>query len=225
MVRRRHPRSGELDRLIRHSPSAGIFRSPDLAVRATAKSMGPPGSGRQREVLPQRGHGLRPPSRRRLAWGSTMAIVAPSGGLLKHPVCRGHTTGSGGPCPLGAAMDSSGFARCCRSPQPGRRGSCWRLRRPRRPAPGAGLRRRHENRQRAATLRPRAIVSPAFQLGTALASVGGSAGTPSVVSSLNRNPAIRSSYPPGAERRNERIADALLVASPAREPPDERTEH
>jgi hypothetical protein len=38
-------------------------------------------------------------------------------------------------------------------------------------------------------------------LGTAALSVGGSAGVPSTVSSLNRDPAIRSSYPPGAGRR------------------------
>jgi hypothetical protein len=51
--------------------------------------------------------------------------------------------------------------------------------------------------------RPSGISSPTRQFGTALLSVGGSAGTPSVVSSLNRNPAIRSSYPPGAGRRVE----------------------
>jgi hypothetical protein len=38
------------------------------------------------------------------------------------------------------------------------------------------------------------------QFGTMLPSVDGLAGTPSVVSSLNRNPAIRSSSPPGAGR-------------------------
>jgi hypothetical protein len=37
-------------------------------------------------------------------------------------------------------------------------------------------------------LAPSGIVSPAFQLGTVLASVGGSAGTPSDVSSLKRKP-------------------------------------
>jgi hypothetical protein len=51
-------------------------------------------------------------------------------------------------------------------------------------------------------------VSPAFQLGTALDNVGGSAGRPSGVSSLNRNPAIQSSLPlsVGAERQGERTA-------------------
>ena len=46
-------------------------------------------------------------SRRRLAWGSTMGIMAPSSGPLKRLVCRGKAGGSGGPCPLGAEMDSS----------------------------------------------------------------------------------------------------------------------
>jgi hypothetical protein len=41
---------------------------------------------------------------------------------------------------------------------------------------------------------PSGITSPGDQLGTALLSVGGSAGLPSVVSSLNRNPAIRLSF-------------------------------
>jgi hypothetical protein len=47
--------------------------------------------------------------------------------------------------------------------------------------------------------RPRANVNrvPGFQSGTALLSVGGSAGSPSTVSNLNMNPAIRSSLPLG----------------------------
>jgi hypothetical protein len=40
-------------------------------------------------------------------------------------------------------------------------------------------------------LPPRGIMSPGRQLGTAVESVAGSAGRPSVVSSLNRCPAIR----------------------------------
>jgi hypothetical protein len=52
------------------------------------------------EVLPQRGHGLRPPSRRRLAWGSTMAIMAPSGGPLKTAGLQGESRRVWGPCPL-----------------------------------------------------------------------------------------------------------------------------
>jgi hypothetical protein len=39
-------------------------------------------------------------------------------------------------------------------------------------------------------LYPKGIVSPARQFGTALCSVGGSAGEPSAVSSLKKNPAI-----------------------------------
>src|SRR5512133_2294706 len=44
--------------------------------------------------------------------------------------------------------------------------------------------------------------SPSLQLGTAASSVDGLAGSPSAVSSLNRNPAIRSSSPPGAGQPN-----------------------
>ena len=55
------------------------------------------------------GHRLRPPSRRRLAWGSTTAIMAPFGGPLKRLVCREKPKGFEGPCPLGAAKDSSAF--------------------------------------------------------------------------------------------------------------------
>jgi hypothetical protein len=42
--------------------------------------------------------------------------------------------------------------------------------------------------------------------GTALERVGGSIGAPSGVSSLNRNPAIRSSSPPRADGANEHIS-------------------
>jgi hypothetical protein len=37
-------------------------------------------------------------------------IMAPIVVPKKPPVCRGKAAGSGGPCPLGAAMDSSAFA-------------------------------------------------------------------------------------------------------------------
>jgi hypothetical protein len=42
--------------------------------------------------------------------GSTTAVMAPSGGPLKTACLQGKKfTGSGGPCPLGAAMDSSAY--------------------------------------------------------------------------------------------------------------------
>jgi hypothetical protein len=41
--------------------------------------------------------------------GSTMAIMAPAGGPLKMAGLQEKAAGSGGPRPLGAAMDSSAF--------------------------------------------------------------------------------------------------------------------
>jgi hypothetical protein len=61
------------------------------------------------------GHGLRPPSRRRKPRagagqrGSAIAIVVTVVVPSKVPICRGKCRGSGGPCPLGAAMDSTAF--------------------------------------------------------------------------------------------------------------------
>jgi hypothetical protein len=65
-----------------------------------------------REVLPQRGHGLRPHHGGLAAEGSgrgPRCITAPVVVPRKRPVCRRKAAGSGGPCPLGAAMDSSAF--------------------------------------------------------------------------------------------------------------------
>jgi hypothetical protein len=106
-----------------------IFRWPVPAVRATAKSLGPPGSGRQREVLPQRRHD----PRRRPGWtrlpffrrhekycqnggrpspasksdgpGSKDAMMAPSRGPLKISGLQGkgftarESTAGTGACP------------------------------------------------------------------------------------------------------------------------------
>jgi hypothetical protein len=92
-----------------------IFRWPVPAVRATAKSMGPPGSGRQREVLPQRGHD---PSPHHYGAASREGVPAtgvrdrhrgPPSWSLKVAYLQGKRCGVRGPLPLGAAMDSSAF--------------------------------------------------------------------------------------------------------------------
>jgi hypothetical protein len=67
-----------------------------------------------REVLPQRGHSLRQPSRRRLHRGPRWrSWPLPSVPRIR-VICRGKGAGSGGPCPLGAAMRSSAFSLCRR---------------------------------------------------------------------------------------------------------------
>jgi hypothetical protein len=58
-------------------------------------------SSLREQVLPQRGHGLRPPPRRRLAWGSRMAIMAPSGGPLKTADLQGKSRRVRGSVPFG----------------------------------------------------------------------------------------------------------------------------
>jgi hypothetical protein len=56
---------------------------------------------RPREVLPQRGHGLRPRSRRPLTRGSKMTITAPSRGPPKTACLRGKSRGCPGSAPFG----------------------------------------------------------------------------------------------------------------------------
>jgi hypothetical protein len=70
---------------------AALLQGKRLGVRDSR----PLGSGmdssafsQPQEVLPERGHGLRPPSRRRLGWGSKMADHRPSAGPSKRPICR-----------------------------------------------------------------------------------------------------------------------------------------
>jgi hypothetical protein len=46
------------------------------------------------EVLPQRGHGLRPPIKASVSQGSKMAMMDPSHGPQKRLLCRGKSVGS-----------------------------------------------------------------------------------------------------------------------------------
>jgi hypothetical protein len=51
----------------------------------------------------KRGHRLRPPARRRLAWGSKNAIMAPSGGPLKTAGLQGKSRRVRGSVPFGGS--------------------------------------------------------------------------------------------------------------------------
>ena len=51
----------------------------------------------------KRGHRLRPPARRRLAWGSKNAIMAPSGGPLKTSGLQGKSRRVRGSMPFGGS--------------------------------------------------------------------------------------------------------------------------
>ena len=97
---------------------------------------------RREQVLPQRGQGPRPPAPQRLALGSNMAIMPPSGAPLETAGLQVKCRGVQRSVPFGAAMDSSAFysrrAKYCHSgawpspttgrEEPRRRGAGQRVR-------------------------------------------------------------------------------------------------
>ena len=153
------------------------------------------------EVLPQRGHGLRPyPAAAGL--GSNSAMMVPSSGPQKWQLCRGKAAGSGGPRPLGAVMDSTASS----SPSRTRRASLVAV-----VILGVGTRIVHEGEDRAA---PRPLRDQAH--GGGAGGRASQARTELVRSELNRRGfATPSARPPAAARRSSRSFSGSELATVA----------
>jgi hypothetical protein len=125
----KRPGSGEgLDSTAEHIPWPPSSRAlPLAAARSTATTGHDPLLGavmdasaffwQTREVLPQRGHGLRPEYRRLGASHKELSYRGPSSASwspLRHPqklpLCRRNDLWCRAPTPLGAAMDSTAFS-------------------------------------------------------------------------------------------------------------------